>query len=258
MNHSDSVLQNHRFHLSLLSEAYHDILTYKPPTSYKAPAASSTDQTFVLESMSRLSNSMTKFLHRANGYCTPSEMVYFEAISILTTLIPLCAGSDKSAAAEVSGQLTDAVKSGLESLRVKVQANTGSGIEQTVSMLKAMHDVAMFRDTAVAIKLAAQWISGFNEREKARDRSGNSNLPKDIVTQIKSLQSATDAALKEGKAWMAKLKDAVSGREFEAEFRNWVFEDGEEIGRLVEDGTVAELVGSWRMNVKGWQQVKWE
>lgn len=200
---------------------------------------------------------MNKFLPGAAAYCTASEMLYFETISILSVLIPHCAGPDRSTAVDLTTQLADAVKSALDSLRLLVQGTAGNGIEHTVATLTSMHQLTLLRDTAAATKLATQYLHAFNEREKIRDRSGSSNLPKDLVAQLKTLQTTADAALKDGKSWMMKLQGEVSKGDFEKRLRAWVFE-GDEVGSVVENGTVGELVASWKMGVKGWGQVKWE
>jgi len=253
-------MQNRRSHLSLLAEAFHDILAYKPPAIYKAPAAASADQTFVLESLSQLGNSLNKFLPGAESSCTAAEMLYFETIGVLTVLITYSAGGSKdTAAVEGTVQLVEAVRAAIESLQIKTQG-TGDGVGYTVSKLASFHDLTMLHDASTATTLTTQYIHTLNERAKATDRSGSSNLPKEIIAQVKSLQTLAEKALKEGKAWAATLKDEVGKGDFEVRLRAWVFEGDDEDGLkgLVEKGTVGEVVASWRMVVKGWQTVKWE
>ncbi|PNY29927.1 Uncharacterized protein TCAP_00161 [Tolypocladium capitatum] len=252
-----------RSHLSLLSEAFHDVLDWKPPTVYKSSAAASgTDQVFVLEMMARLGHSLSKFLGGAGSTCTPAEMLYFEAVSLLCTLIPLCTGIARTGLLpDVLSQLTESLRVSLDGLLALVSAQQGDAVEKAVSTLKSLHSVAMLRDTAVAMKLTTQWILSYNEREKERDRSGSRTLHKGVLSQVKSLESAADGALEEGKDLVEKLKDGVVlGRDFVAALKRWVFEgevdDG--LGAVIEDGTVSELVESWRSNIKGWQQVKWD
>lgn len=228
---------------------------------YKATAAvMGIDYTFVIEMMGRLSNSISKFLPKASGHCTSSEMLYYQAVNLLATLIPLCVGIDKSAPLpDIFNQITEACKASITTQLDDLPKLDGS-VANTVSTLRSFHDITMLRDTAMAAKLTTQWIQSFNEREKERDRSGNSNLPKEVVSQVKGLQSAAETALKEGKGIVTKLTTEVGiGSEFGAKVRTWVFEDGgKDMSDLVEDGTVKEVVESWRQNVKGWGQVKWE
>ncbi|POR34924.1 Uncharacterized protein TPAR_04852 [Tolypocladium paradoxum] len=254
---------NQRSHLSLLSEAFHDVLDWKPPTVYKSSAAASgTDQAFVLEMMAQFGHSFSKFLRNAGSTCTPAEMLYFEAVSLLCTLIPLCTGIARtSPLPDVLSQLTESLRVSLDSLRALVSTHQGDAVEKAVSTLKSLHNVAMLRDTAVAVKLTTLWILSYNEREKERDRSGSSNLHKEVLSQVKSLESAADGTFGEGKELLKNLKGgAVPGRDFVAALKTWVFGDGmgNELGAVIEDGTVSELVESWRSNIKGWQQVKWD
>lgn len=246
-----------------MSEAFHDVLDWKPPTVYKSSAAASgTDQAFVLEMMAQLGHSFPKFLRSADSTCTPAEMLYFEAVSLLCVLIPLCTGIARtSPLPDVLSQLTESLGVSLDSLRALVSTQQGDAVEKAVSTLKSLHNVAMLRDTAVAVKLTTQWILSYNEREKERDRSGSSNLHKEVLAQVKGLESAADGAFEEGKRLVKNLKGGVVlGRDFVAALRRWVFEDGAdgELAAMIEDGTVSELVESWRSNIKGWQLVKWD
>lgn len=245
--------------MSLLSEAFHELLTYKPPPIYKAGAAAATpEQIFIFETLNQLTNSFTKFLSGPARDTTKQEIVYFEVISLLCTLITVATSSDRSAPlSPVFSEILNALKASLDTLKLGVAPDGGSGASGHVSLLSSMHGVAMFRDTAAAIQQAAHWILAFNEREKERDRSGKSNLPKDVVSQVKELQGASEAALKEGSSWIKKLKEGVNGRDFEPQVRRWIFEDNKDIAEFVGDGAVASLVKHWEANIKGWMQVKW-
>ncbi|KHN96017.1 N-acetyltransferase B complex, non-catalytic subunit [Metarhizium album ARSEF 1941] len=249
---------NTRSHLSLLGEALQDILSYRPPTVYKAAAAAVTgiDKTFVVEMMARIGNSMSKFVHKASGYCTTSEMFYFEAVNLLAALIPLCVSIDKSVPLpDVFGQITEAVTAAITTQLDELPELDGT-VAQTVSGLRSLHEVTMLRDTAMAAKLAAQWILSLNEREKERDRSGSSNLPREVVSRVKDLQAGSEAALKEGKSHITKLKQELgTGSGLVEKLRTWAFEDGgRELNDLVEDGTLKEVVESWRQNLAGWER----
>lgn len=254
-------MQNTRSHLGLLAEAFQDILLYRPPTVYKATAAvMGIDYTFVIEMMGRLSNSMAKFIGKASAHCTSSEILYYETVNLLATLLPLCVGIDKSAPLpDILKQITDAVKASITTQLDELPTLDGT-VGNAVATLRSFHGITMLRDTAMAAKLATQWILSFNEREKERDRSGSSNLPKEVISQVKAVQTASESALKTAKELVAKLKSEIgTGSEFGGKLRTWVFEDaGGELNELVEDGTVKEVVESWRQNIAGWGQVKWE
>ncbi|KAH6995890.1 N-acetyltransferase B complex non catalytic subunit-domain-containing protein [Ilyonectria sp. MPI-CAGE-AT-0026] len=250
---------NRRAHLSLLSEAFHEVLTYKPPSVYKASAAAAIpEQIFVLEMLSQLSNSFTKFLNGPKSDLTQPEAIYFEAISLLTSLIPFTTGMGRpSPVPEIFGHIVDGVKAAIETLASEVAPEGKSGAAGQIAMLSSMHAVAILRDTADATKQAVQWILAANERQKERDRSGNSNLLKDVVAQLKTLLTVAETALKDGKGWTAKLKEQVSGRDFEPAARRWIFENGKDIQAVVGDDALTRLVGSWEANIKGWTEVKW-
>ncbi|KAG5999451.1 hypothetical protein E4U21_006790 [Claviceps maximensis] len=260
-------LSNTRAHLSLLSEAFHDVLLYKPPTVYKATAAvQGIDHIFVLEMMSQLGNSMSKFLANAREHCTSSETLYFETLHLLATLVSLCANKDRSAllpsAVTMLSEITGAIQASLAS-QLDTLPNPANSMQGLVSILSSFHQIALLRDTAMATKLTMVWILAFNERETERDRSGVScKLPMDVVLQIKSLQTCAEAALAQGKGLVGSLQtEVVNGAGLGRRLREWAFgEDSgdSELSELVEDGTMREVVESWGLNVRGWGQVKWE
>ncbi|KAI9158028.1 Cytochrome c oxidase-assembly factor cox-23 [Paramyrothecium foliicola] len=241
-------ISNRRAHLSLLSEAFHEVLTYKPPASYKAN--SNSDQVFVLETMGQLCNSLHKFLPGAQASCTALEVSYFEIISLLSGLLPL--GTSLIVSADHLQDfvgLTGAVKIALENIRLSLPSSEDNDVSSVVGVLASLHNVTMLRDAATAAQIAAKWILALNDRERERDRSGKTSLPKDAVAQMKDLQSAAEAVLKEGKAVTSKLYDeVVSKKDFTQRFKQWVFEDEADIGKFVGSTAVAELVASWSMN----------
>jgi N-terminal acetyltransferase B complex non-catalytic subunit len=250
-------------HLSLLAEAFHDVLGYKPPSAYKVPASSTpSDHTFVLESLSQISNSFAKFLPGGNADFTTPEFVYFELVSVLSTVILLCAdGSRASGNEEVVCQLIDAATATLETVQSHIHYASGDSIEDTVALLTNLHSVGIYREAAEATSLASQWILDFGAREKERDRSGQSNLPKEIMARVKALNTTSAESLKRGETWITGLKTQVKKGDFQARLRSWIYADGDDetqkIRRIVEDDFVADLVAHIKENVEGWQQVKW-
>ncbi|KAG8669339.1 hypothetical protein FPOAC2_08663 [Fusarium poae] len=248
---------NRRAHMSLLSEAFHELLSYKPPPIYKASAAAAVpDQIFVLETLGQLSNSFIKFSRGSSEDFTPQEATYFEVMSLLSTLIPFTTGiSRANPVPEEFAQVTDTLKIALETLKLDLVGL--AAVSEQITTLSTFHSLAILRDTAAAIKDAAQWITAFNDREKERDRSGKSNLPKEVMAQVKELVTVSEAALKEGKDTVAKLKEQVYGRDFEPAARKWIFDGAENVLEVVGEGATKKLVKSWEANVKGWLQVKW-
>ncbi|KAF5020067.1 hypothetical protein F66182_7909 [Fusarium sp. NRRL 66182] len=250
-------LTNRRAHLSLLSEAFHEILSYKPPPIYKASAAAAVpEQIFVLESLSQLSNSSTKFLDGSSTDFTPQEATYFEVISLLSTLIPFTTGINRAnPIPEEFTQIIETLKIALDTLKLELPPLTD--VANQITALGSLHALSMLRDTAVATKNAAKGIIAFNDREKERDRSGTSNLPKEVMAQVKDLVAVSEAVLKEAKDAATTLKDHVHGRNFELEVRKWTFEGAEDVLEVVGEGGIKTLVKSWETNAKGWTQVKW-
>lgn len=243
----------------MLAEAFHELLTYKPPASFKASAGSSEyDHIYFIETLARLSNSFPKFLAGPDDEMTRPELIYFETVSLLCTLMSLCVEFDRSSdIIDVLNQIIGALKLTLESQRSTLSHDADSSIERTVTMLGSMHNISMLRDTTTAIKSGVQWLLSHNEKEKARDRSGKSGLPKDLVAQLKDLQTAAEASIKEGQGWISKLKSEVMSRDFEPKLKRWVLDGDHEIKKILGMQSLPGLIDSWQSNVKGWQQVKW-
>ncbi|EHK17854.1 uncharacterized protein TRIVIDRAFT_76406 [Trichoderma virens Gv29-8] len=250
---------NRRCHLSMLAEAFHELLAYKPPASYKASAGSlEYDHIYVIETLARLSNSFPKFLAGPDDEMTRPELLYFEATSLTCTLMSLCVDFDRSSdSSDALSQITNALKLVLENQRSQILHQRESSIDRTITMLGSMHNITMLRDTTAVIKLGAQWILNHNEREKTRDRSGKSGLPKDLASQLKELQTAADASIKEGQGWISGLKTEVMSRDFEPKLKRWLLDGEHDLKSIFSMNSLPGLIDSWQSNVKGWQQVKW-
>ncbi|KAI8309474.1 hypothetical protein K4K59_009196 [Colletotrichum sp. SAR11_240] len=259
---------NIRSHLALSAESFFDLLSYKAPSSYKvtnAAQAAAAEQTYILESLQRLNTSMSRFLHARGTHLTQQEEMYYDVISLLTSLIPLAVSASRSPPPpELLSSIASAVKSGLDVLRAQALAGTADE-SQVLLMLGSLHGLFVLRDAAAAVKLATSYIVAFNEREKERDRSGQSNIPKDVMAHVKTLEAAAATALKEGKARVAFLKkesDSLGAR-----LGRWTFEaeDGDKLAQQIREvagGHVGvwtqKVADSWRTNVKGWEMVQWE
>ena len=219
------------------------MLAYKPPTVYKGATPVGMDSTFVMEKMAEVVCSMTRFLDAST---TPAERLYYETVFVMATLIPTCAGTDRSAVADTLAYAAAGVTTGLETLRFWFAESTLA----PVATFRRLHDLTMLHDTAVAVKLAVGWILAFNEREKERDRSGRNGFPKNVVTLLKGLQSDAEGTLIAGKG----VLKALGGLDV-SNIRKWALDTA--LGEVIEDGTIKELVESWRLNAKGWQRVTW-
>ncbi|KAJ6784368.1 hypothetical protein PWT90_06692 [Aphanocladium album] len=253
---------NRRAHLSLLAEAFQQTLAYTPPTFYKVPMAGSvTDQNYVIEMLAQISNSFSRFIPGAASEFTQSELQYFEVISLLSSLVMLC--TDRAAGlGELLGQFASAITAALENQRDYLASLAeGSEIGNTTSLLQSLHRIVLLRDTAVAVKNASQWIFNFNEKQKERDRSGQSNLPKEVIAQTKALGATADETLKHCKTWVMRLtQDTKSGGVIERDVKKFVYggEEGKLLQGFVTDSNVFDLVGSWRKSLAAWQGVQWQ
>lgn len=246
--------------MSLLSESFHEIMSYKPPSFYKVQVAHlAADQTYVLEIVAQLGNSFAKFLPGPQTEFTDSELQYFQVVGLLCTLVPVCA-SRANGVADVLQQITGAVTAAMESQRDAIATlAAGSEITSSLNLLRSLHKLTLLRETAIAVQQACQWILKLNDREKERDRSGQSNIAKDVIVQLKYLDAAAAAVLKSRKEWIARMKqDVSSGGIVERDVKKLVF--GDELGKtlrsIVTDDAVFRLVSSWRKNITAWHKIE--
>lgn len=202
---------------------------------------------------------MSTFQVGSRSDITIAEATYFDMIGLLSTLVPLCAGNRLPLPGEEILGIISSLRTGLESLRLLVPSTGDASVDEVVQMLNSMHQIGIYRDTASAVLLTAQWTQGLHLRNKDRDRSGQGGLPKDVVAALKDLQSVAQAALNDGKGWIATLKRTLSGAgDFQRRFASWVFEGREELREPVYEDVVPALVANIRENIDGWDQVKWE
>jgi N-terminal acetyltransferase B complex non-catalytic subunit len=267
--------------LDILAEKYFEIMSSRPLNQYKATnlsLAHGVDQAFVLESLARLNNSFNKLLYQCQPLVTSQEYIFYSLISLLTAVIPLAVTSGRVASLlETLGQLINAAILGIEELSaMALSLPPQEDTAHLLFMFYSLHGLSRLRDGAAGAKHAAAYIVAINEREKEQDRSGKSNLPKEVMANIKSLDSAATAALKAGKERVALLKKEVVMGNFNSIIESWVFPpsigkaDGDlysgisdDIRGLVKDRDtlflwVKSLAESWKLNVKGWEHVKWE
>ncbi|KAF9870648.1 N-acetyltransferase B complex non catalytic subunit [Colletotrichum karsti] len=261
---------NVRSHLALSAETFFDLLSYRPPSSYKVANVAQTtaaEQTFTLESLQRLNTSMSRFLHARGKHLTQHEEMYYDIISLLTALVPLAVTASRSPPPpELVSSIVAAIKSGLEVLRAQSLSTSPETEESKVLlMLGSLHGLSVLRDAAAAVKLAMSHIVAFNEREKERDRSGQSNIPKDIMVQVKALEAAAATAMTEGKARVLLLKkesDTFNARlgkwTFEAEVEDKLAKQIREVAGSHVGVWTQRVADSWRTNVKGWELVQWQ
>ena len=229
------------------------------------------DTTVVIESMDRLSTSLSNFINHAEDVSTPAESIYFQTIFLLSTWTSLSATSSKSATTgSALEHMVSAINTALETLLLTVQHSEESShpVSKTVFAFTVLHQLSLLRDAAVATKLGAQWVLSINEQAKERDKSGSSNLPKEVVALAKTLQQHGERALAEGKGIVGELVKTTKDASFGKKVLEWLrddegsADDGEGVAGGNDDATMARtvsgLVKSWKQNVEGWQRVQWE
>ncbi|KAK3346105.1 N-acetyltransferase B complex non catalytic subunit-domain-containing protein [Lasiosphaeria hispida] len=271
-------LSNERARLSYVGEQFLDLLGFKPPKDYK-PAktneAAIRDRNYILECLAHQSNSLTNVLHQSKtaSLLTSSELSYFTTLSLLSAVLLTSISTTRADSAPKNlPLLTASIRSSLTSLRTTYQTTSPLHTSSTFFSLSNMHMVAHTRDTAAAAKHAAAFVLALHDRELARDRSGKSALHKDVVAEMKALESVAGKTLAETKSHVQKLKESLGESGWLDNMLGWVFGEGDETedepfrqavsgvlgGTYGAEEWAGKVLESWREGVKGWGMVRWE
>jgi N-terminal acetyltransferase B complex non-catalytic subunit len=229
------------------------------------------DELYVLESLDRLGNAFASFLHGKTSRLTNQEHMYYEVVSQLTRFVPAAISATNSGpAVDFLTNLAAALTCSLSILHDAALSLPAKGdADPVLLMLASPHGLSYLQDAATAVRVATAHVVAFNDREKERDRSGQSNVPKEVMALVKTLDTSACEELQAGKARVVMLKAEVSKANLERRLVEWTFKsDGQggwgllaqDIREEVADGVsewARAVAESWRVGVKGWEQAKW-
>ncbi|KAK1753348.1 N-acetyltransferase B complex non catalytic subunit-domain-containing protein [Echria macrotheca] len=273
-------LSNERAHLAFLSEQFADLLSFRPPKEYKpakAIEAAIRDRNYVLERLTHLNRSLATFIHhpKTPSALTSAELGHYTIVSLLAAAALTSLSTSRADPTPKNMSLaSSSIRTTLMSLRASSLQPAPAHMSATCFALTNMHAVSYLREAALAVKHTAGFVLAFHERELARDRSGKSALQRDVVAEMKALETVAAKILSETKAHLQKLKEALGEGGWLDRLLGWIFgedeqavDGDEELRRAVSDmiggpegaeewcGRVLE---GWREGIKGWLMVRWE
>lgn len=276
-------MQSERCRLALLAEQFLDLVTYKAPKEYKPTKINDVavkDRAYLAETFSRLLESISLAL--LNPPSTASKLTgpehkFYSTLILLSALLHTALNTTK---AESPSPTVPTTVADLKFLLTSLEADLASTPPQFSALemgnhlysLLNPHTLAYLRDTALATKQCANFLLAFHAAEQARDRTGKSNLHKDVVAAAKELAALATATLGAGQARVKELKEALGQGGWLDRVEAWILpESGEKeeegaFGELVRDvvgaGELEEwtsrVVESWREGVKGFGTLVWE
>lgn len=275
-------LSSGRCRLALLAEQFLDAVTYKAPKDYKpakANEAAARDRAYLVETYSRLGEAITTLLNPSTtaSKLTGPEHKYYTTLGLLSGLMHTALVTPKSDVTPPPSLWTAAtgIRAGLDSLRGEFSP-TASAPPQVAALpegdvlysLTHPHALSLFRDAALAVRLAASSLVAVHDEAQARDRSGRSSLHKGVVIEAKGLEEVASGALREVKARVGELKGVLGLGGWLDRMAEWTFKEGggdglsELVRDVVGEAGVEEwgskVVESWREGVKGLGMVKME
>jgi N-terminal acetyltransferase B complex non-catalytic subunit len=289
---------NERSHLALLAERFYDLVTFKPPKDYKPTkvnVAAAQEREYNTETLLRLSNSFSRFLHAEaiGSKLTQAEHGCFTALSLLSSTLLLVFSTPKAeplpasfteASTALRACVSDLRDTVLMPITARADGTNGSPPSTLIAdplfpVVTDPHSLSTLRETALALRHAATFALSFHEREVARDRTGKSNLHKEAVAELKAIDKlgteilvAVKARVKEVKdrlgegGWLDRMAEWTFGSELEREGSEGVgdevtkavygFVTGGEDGVSVVEEWAGRIVESWREGWKGLGMVR--
>lgn len=266
--------------MSLLAEQFHDCLLFRPPKDSKPTRPndhSAKDKAFVLETLARLHNSLTDFLHRPDtaSMLTGPEETYYTVVSLLSAAVLTSLTTTRSdAVPSTISLLVSSIRTALGALRASALATGTSNADLPLSSVFAAltdnHGLSTLRDTAVAIRHAAAYVQSHSEKEAARDRSGASCVHKEVLAEVHGLDALAAKALVDVKARIKRLREQLGEGGWLNRVAEWAFGRGgrggaDEVarrvfqvagGQAVFEEWAGRALESWRENLKGMAAVR--
>lgn len=271
------IFQTERCRLAILSERFLETVNYKAPKDYKPTKASEVatkERAYLTETYTRLQESFSTLLFHPSSTTaaklTAAEHKYYNLLNFLAALLRTALETSRSAPSPPTLSTTvTGITSTLASLRANFFSVPPQKLAPQGDVFHALanpHLLSTLRDAALATKQAASFLVAFNTAENARDRTGKSNLHKEIVAEAKTLESLAGKTLAEVKTRLAELKAVLGQGGWLDIIAAWTFDEEDELGELVREVVgEAELeewsgrvVESWREGVKGLEQVRME
>ncbi|CAK7269034.1 hypothetical protein SEPCBS57363_003399 [Sporothrix epigloea] len=256
-----------RLQLGILSERFLDIVTFKPPKEYKPSRpveAVASDRAYAAESLARLNEDIHDLLHRTadvRAQLTSAEWAYYSAVS--TLIVYTSTALDSAMAPPIIIILVQSLSASVDLIKKKALSaspiNTAGTLFTAVSKL---HSVGMLRETAIAIKLTVLFLAAYHDRELARNRSGISGLPREVLAGLDDLKSLATQALVDTKTYFKAIKEALSQSGLPAKLKDEVLQGDlskeleEAVGVEAIDSWAEYILNGWRATLQGWMQVQ--
>ena len=258
------------------------MINWKPPKDYKPAKPSTTaaiELNYLTESLSRLHNSMTSFLHKPSTAkkLTSAEETHFTSVCLLCGILTAALTTPRSSGTLPASVplLFSSLKSALATLRASfldlasTSSNTNLADGGVYSSLTDMQTLSQLRETVLAIRHSSGFLVAHHERELARDKSGKSGVHKDILAEMKAVDATAGKVVAEIRGRVKELKERLGEGGWLDRVLEWTFgADGEDDiasavstiigGRAVAEDWAGRVLESWREGVKGWGMVKME
>ena len=256
-------LSSVRMQLGLLAERFLDVVSFKATKEYKPakPAdAAARERVFLQESLAVLQCSFDTLLQqRVEHELTPAEWTYFTVVSSLAAYLSFSLGGGAPA---IYALLAETVASAVDLLRAAVLV---PGPESPVlSAMTNLHALGMLRDTAVAVKQTAAFVTAFQDRELARDRTGKAGLGKEVLAEARAYKTLSAQLLAQVKAHVKSTRESIAALSTKQLVAVAQGDDAlsaaifETISASAVDAWAGGLVYDWIETIQGWSQVQME
>ncbi|KAI0545084.1 N-acetyltransferase B complex non catalytic subunit-domain-containing protein [Xylaria curta] len=289
---------NRRCHLGILTERFFDLVCYVQPKDFKPSKA-----TQLLQVDWQAAASACKFLHMSldtllfgddgdiQKDVTGPEAWHFRIVSQLAKLVSqvletvLLLPAPSSSATSTKAAREDVVRTVNRILKLlEYQSHDFLALPRgiraarmhTLHGVAATHVMGMFRDSALAVRYATQFLAAALDRFRTTDKTRGTAEAAWLMPETKRLVAAAAAADASVKERVRVLTDGLNTSGWVDRLLGWVFgDDGDMEGQDGFGGIVAkkldlfipadvreewaaDVTDSWRDVVKGWRDVRFD
>lgn len=228
------------------------------------------DLQYILETLTSLHESFTNFLHLADtpSHLTRAEEAYYTILTLLSGLMTIAITTSRSEDVTLTApELTSAILATVSTMKqLAFSTPLAKGRKSTLLQISSPHAAALLREAAVSLKSGASFVLSLHEQALARDRSGKSNLHKDLVAQMKEIVKVGTELLNQTRDHFKLLKSELGEPGWLDDVVSWtVGEETDDLaaavlvtvgGRANVENWAGKVLDSWREGVKGWTMVK--
>ncbi|KAK8019940.1 N-acetyltransferase B complex non catalytic subunit [Apiospora arundinis] len=277
-------LSMERAHLSLLSERFLSLVSYKEPKDYKptnVALAKDRDRNVVIPTCQDLTTHMSELMSAdtIRDKLTLPEVEYYSLVLGLASYISLSLTEPKDGARD---RIVELIRSELVCQTTRLKDRRIPAHEADTSRLDVYHDLAALHANGMLRESALVTVYVIRYLERTRNPDAKSPMPQWMNGHIKTMKTASTAANTCLKEYIQRLNSTVTTAGWVDRISEWAFGDlvngtravSDDAGETFENSntemllykaigrgpglkdTTGQIVKSWQEAARGWSKVK--